>query len=144
MFNLSVREVMDPDKAQKLAPSTSVSKAAQEMARLNVGAVMVVDGEHLVGVFTERDALFRVIARDMDPHTTRISEVMTPEPCTIDPTKSYGYALMLMQENGFRHVPVVEDGKPIGMVCSRNAMDPELEEFASEARRRQFLREEHR
>jgi CBS domain-containing protein len=65
---------------------------------------------------------------------------MTLEPKTLDPDKSYGHALLLMQENGFRHVPVVVAGKPIGIVSSRNALDPELEEFTSEERRREHLR----
>jgi CBS domain-containing protein len=101
----------------------------------------VVENEHLIGIFTERDALYRVIARGLDAQATKLSEVMTPKPYTIEPTRTYGYALVLMQENGFRHVPVIKDGKPIGMVSSRNAMDPELEEFASEANRRKFIRE---
>jgi signal-transduction protein with cAMP-binding, CBS, and nucleotidyltransferase domain len=59
----------------------------------------------------------------------------------VDPDKSYGYALLIMQENGVRHVPVIENGKPIGIVSSRNAMDPEMEEFVSEAQRRKHIRE---
>lgn len=142
MLNLLVREVMDQDHAHALAPNVMVNVAAQFMATENIGAIMVVDEGKLVGIFTERDALYRVIARGCDPHTTPLSEVMTPQPFTIAPNKTYGHALVLMQENGFRHVPVMEDGKPIGIVSSRNAMDPELEEFASEAQRRKFLREQ--
>ncbi len=101
---------------------------------------MVVDQESLVGIFTERDALFRVIARGLDPATTRLAEVMTAKPQTVGPDASYGYALVMMQESGFRHAPVVENGKPIGIVSSRSAMDPELEEFVSEANRREHIR----
>jgi CBS domain-containing protein len=103
--------------------------------------VMVVEQERLIGIFTERDALFRVIARGLDPRTTRLVEVMTAEPHTVGPDTHYGHALLIMQENGFRHVPVIENGKPIGIVNSRNALDPELEEFASEANRREYFRE---
>jgi CBS domain-containing protein len=141
MFNLLISEVMKQETPLTLAPNASVSTAAIEMAQRNVGAVMVVENEHLIGIFTERDALYRVIARGLDAQATKLSEVMTPKPYTIEPTRTYGYALVLMQENGFRHVPVIKDGKPIGMVSSRNAMDPELEEFASEANRRKFIRE---
>ena len=112
------------------------------MAKKNVGAVMVVDKEHLRGIFTERDALFRVTARGLDAQTTQLVEVMTINPLTVDPGKSYGYALVMMQENGFRHAPVIENGKPIGIVSSRNAMDPDLEEFLSEANRREYIRAE--
>ena len=64
---------------------------------------------------------------------------MTPAPMTIASDKSYGCALLMMQANGFHHLPVVEDGKPIGIVSSRNPLDPELEEFVVEERRREHL-----
>jgi CBS domain-containing protein len=140
MFDRLVSEVMEPGSALTLSPETTVSKAAELMAKMEVGAAMVVDQEHLIGIFTERDALFRVIARGLDARTTRLVEVMTAEPRTVGPNKSYGYALVMMQENGFRHAPVVENGKPIGIVSSRSAMDPELEEFVSEANRREHIR----
>jgi len=77
---------------------------------------------------------------DRDPRATRLGEVMTPQPKTLAPEESFGRALLLMHENGFRHVPVVEAGRPVGVVSARHALDPELEEFASEARRREHLR----
>ena len=140
MFSLLVRDVMDREKALTLPSDTTVSRAAELMARKNIGAVMVVDQERLAGIFTERDALFRVIAPGLDASTTRLAEVMTPDPRTVDPDKSYGYALVMVQENGFRHTPVIENGTPIGIVTSRNAMDPELEEFLSEENRREYIR----
>lgn len=96
--------------------------------------------KRLVGIFTERDAVFRVIAQQRDPQTTRLAEVMTPAPLTVAPQETFGYALILMHENGFRHVPVIENGAPVGMVSARNALDPDLEEFESEARRRKAIR----
>jgi CBS domain-containing protein len=123
-------------------PEISVSKAAKRMARRKVGAVMVVDHDSLVGIFTERDVLLRVVARGRDAQTTRLADVMTPKPQTVDPEKSFGYALLIMYESGFRHLPVTENGKLIGIVSARNALDPDLEEFVSEShRRRQILRE---
>lgn len=141
MFNQRIRSVMEPHKVLTASPDTTVSKAAELMAKRNVGAVMVVENQHLVGIFTERDAVFRVIARGMDSKTTVLSEVMTTSPKTIDPDKTFGYALLMMFENGFRHVPVIEHGKPIGIVSSRNALDPELEEFVSEAQRRKHIQD---
>ena len=86
--------------------------------------------------------VFRVIALDLDVKSTLLADVMTPSPVTIDPGKSFGYALLLMHQNGFRHMPVTEDGKPVGMVSARHALDPDLEEFAAESRRReQIMRE---
>ena len=142
MFSQRVRTVMERKKLLTAPPETTVSKAAELMARRKVGAVMVVENQSLVGIFTERDAVFRVIARGCDPQTTRLADVMTTAPQTVDPDKSFGYALLLMYENGFRHVPVIENGKLIGIVSARNALDPDLEEFVSESeRRKQILRE---
>ncbi len=121
-------------------PETTVSKAAKLMAKKNVGAVMVVEKERLVGIFTERDAVFRVIARGLDVHTTRLADVMTTKPRTVDPDKTFGYALLMMHENRFRHVPVIENGKPVGIVSARYALDPEMEEFVSEVQRREHIR----
>lgn len=143
MFDRLVKDVMERKYAQTLSPETTVSKAAEHMAKKKIGAVMVVEEDRLVGVFSERDALFRVIARGLDARTTRLADVMTAEPKTVGPNTSYGYALVMMQENGFRHAPVIDNGKPIGMVSSRNAMDPDMEEFRSEANRREYIRVGH-
>ncbi len=139
MFSQRVRTVMKQKKFLTAPPQTTVSKAAELMVNKNVGAVMVVEKERLIGIFTERDAVFRVIARGRDAQTTLLSEVMTTAPKTVDPDKTFGYALLMMHENGFRHVPVIENGKPVGIVSSRNALDPELEEFVSEAQRRKHI-----
>ncbi len=140
MFSQRIRSVMERKKFLTAPPETTVSQAAKLMAKKNVGAVMVVESEHLVGIFTERDAVFRVVAQGLDAKTTQLAEVMTSAPRTVDPDKSFGYALLMMHENGFRHAPVIENGKPIGIVSSRNALDPDLEEFVSEAQRRKHIR----
>jgi CBS domain-containing protein len=136
VFNIPVRKVMQ--KVLQAAPGVSVSKAAKLMAAKNVGAILVVEDDHLVGIFTERDVVFRVVAKGIDAQTTMLAEVMTRTPITVDPEKAFGYALVVMQENGFRHLPVIKDGRPVGIVSSRSAMDPDLEEFVSEIRRREY------
>ena len=140
MFSQRIRSVMERKKLLVAPPQTTVSNAAKLMAKKNVGAVMVVEDERLIGIFTERDVVFRVIAQGRDSHTTALADVMTTAPYTVDPERSFGYALLLMHENGFRHVPVVEEGKLIGIVSARNALDPELEEFVAEAQRRKHIR----
>jgi CBS domain-containing protein len=142
MFDQPVRSVMQRRKVLKAPPETLVSKAAKLMADKNVGAVMVVEDERLVGIFTERDIVFRVVAQGLDARTTRLADVMTPAPDTVDPDKPFGYALLIMHERGFRHLPVIRDSKLFGIVSARSAMDPELEEFSSEARRRKYFREQ--
>ena len=140
MFSQRIRSVMEKKKILLAPPETTVSKAAKQMARKNVSAVMVVEDGCLVGIFTERDAVFRVLAEGRDALTTRLGEVMTTAPRTVDPDKSFGYALLMMRENGFRHVPVVENGEPVGIVSSRKALDPDMEEFTAETQRRLSLR----
>jgi CBS domain-containing protein len=141
MLDQPVKSVMQRRKVLKASPAISVSEAAILMAKKNVGAVMVIENERLVGIFTERDAVFRVIARGLDARATPLADVMTLAPQTIEPDKPFGYALTVMYENGFRHLPVVDGGKPIGIVSARSAMDPDLEDFVSEARRRTYYRE---
>jgi CBS domain-containing protein len=141
MLDRPIKEVMQRRKLLLAPPTTVVARAAKLMAARNVGAVLVVDGEQLVGIFTERDALIRVLAHGLDADSTPIGDVMTREPQTVDPEKPFGYALMLMHESGFRHLPVVVQGKPVGIISARSAMDPELEEFVSEAQRRVHYRE---
>jgi len=141
MLDLPVKSLVEPKKLILLAPDTTVSEASKRMAAKNTGAVLVMDGDALVGIFTERDAVFRVLAKGLDAHTTRLGQVMTPNPATVPPNALYGHALLIMQEQRFRHVPVVQNGSVLGIVAARNALDPQLEEFVSEARRREHYRE---
>jgi CBS domain-containing protein len=121
--------------------SMSVTEAARLMKQSKTGALLVCDQRRLVGVFTERDALFRVTADELDPQTTLLADVMTPNPQTIGPDKPLGHALHMMYEGGFRNVPVVENGQPIGVVSDRNALGPELETFLSEMEEREHIAE---
>lgn len=102
-----------------LSPSTTVKHACQCMRERRVGAVLVTDKErHLFGIFTGRDAVCRVLAEGKDPAKTRLSEVMTRDPDTMPPGKTAIDALRMMQDGGYRHVPIVADGKVMG-VASR-------------------------
>jgi CBS domain-containing protein len=140
MFDRPVRSVMRRRNTLTAPPDTSVTKAAMLMAGRNVGAVMVVDNAVLVGIFTERDVVFRVVARGRAPATTPVADVMTARPHTTSPDVPFGSALAVMHEKGFRHLPVIENGKPVGIVSARSAMDPEMEDFTAEARRREHYR----
>ncbi len=135
MFDEPVRNVMRR-KPLTAAPETVVSKAAKLMAARRVGSILIVEDHHLVGILTERDVLVRVVARGLDARVTRLADVMTRAPVTVGPDKPFGYALLVMHENGFRHLPVVEGDKLVGTLSARSAMDPDLEEFAFEASRR--------
>ena len=139
MYSQRVRDMMEQKKLLMVAPDMSVSAAAKLMTKSKVSAVMVLENDNLIGIFTERDAVSRVIAVDRNVLTTLLSEVMTRSPKTITPDRTFGYALLLMSENDFRHVPVVDNGRVVGMVSARNALDPELEEFVAESHRREEI-----
>ena len=140
MLGLPIKSVIEPRKLVVAAPDTSVSEAARLMKEGKVGALLVVEEGLLIGIFTERDALFRVMAGGLNPDSTLLRDVMTRDPTTVTPDESFGYALLLMHENGFRHAPVVEQGRPVGVVSARHALDPDLEEFTAEAERRKAIR----
>lgn len=100
-----------------LPPDTTVKRACQEMRDRRVGAVLVTDEENrLLGIFTGRDAVARVLAEGKSASKTRIEEVMTRNPDTMPPGKSAIDALRLMQDGGYRHIPVVENGKVVGII----------------------------
>ncbi len=138
MSERTIRSIIEGQDLVTAAVFTTVAQAAQVMRAANVGAIMVVDDGRLVGVFTERDALFRVVAQGLDSRATTLAEVMTRDPQTIAPDCSFLQALQMMHDGRFRHVPVVEDGRPVGIVSARDALGPELEGFVYE-----LLRQEH-
>jgi CBS domain-containing protein len=136
-----IASIIENQQIVTASENTTVSEAATLMKQSKVGAIMVVEEGRLMGVFTERDALFRVLAEGRDAQTTRLAAVMTANPQTIGADKPFGHALHMMFEGGFRHVPVVEDEKPVGMVSSRDALGPELAEFATEVQSREHITE---
>ena len=83
----------------------------------------------LAGIFTERDALFRVVAAGVAIEKTDIADVMTTNPTMVGPDQSFDHALDLMHQGQFGHLPDVEGEKLLGMVSSFDAMGPELEQF---------------
>ncbi|WP_371322857.1 CBS domain-containing protein [Dechloromonas sp. ZY10] len=112
------------------APETTVRAAARMMAEKRVGAVLVLDGGRLAGIFTERDALNKVLAAGLDADTTPLVQVMVSKLQTIGPDKPLAYALHMMAEAGFRHVPVVDAaGSPLGMVSARDALGQDMVEL---------------
>ena len=141
MSHRLIRDVIAGRKAYTTSSHTSIADAARLMKQHAIGALMVVDEGELVGIFTERDVVFRVIAADKDPKSTRVASAMTPKPRALDASRPLGHALHLMYEGGFRHVPVIEDGKPIGMVSAREALGPDLAQCQEELGDREHIRE---
>jgi CBS domain-containing protein len=114
----ALSEVMSTDIVT-VAPTATVAEAATVMATNHVGAAIVMDGEALAGIFTERDVM-RAVASDFDAAGHLVGQWMTPRPVTLTPDAPPGEALDLMLERGFRHLPVVDAGKVVGVVSIRD------------------------
>lgn len=125
----SVRSIVAGQPPATAEKTATVLDAALLMKQQGKGALLVVDGSRLIGIFTERDALFRVIAGGRDPGRTTLADVMTPHPQTLHPDEPFVKALRIMHKHGFRHLPVVEHGRPLGVVSARDALDDDLYEL---------------
>lgn len=99
-----------------MAPSATVSEAVDEMNRNRVGSVLVIESGCLVGIFTERDVLRRVVGAGVDPKRTMVAEVMTSEVVKISPDATVEDTMVLFTEKRLRHLPVVSDGKLVGTI----------------------------
>ena len=114
-----LNSVFEPGEAiHSVGPDTPVTECVRVMTAKKIGALIVMEGEKLTGIFTERDALTKVLAAGRDPGTTKVSEVMTKDPTCIAPTTTVGDAMELITKRRFRHLPVVDDGKVLAVVSS--------------------------
>jgi len=117
MTNRQVSEIIRRRNPITLTPQHTVHQASQAMRDHRVGAVLVVgdDGE-LLGIFTGRDAVARVLAEGLDARATKLAQVMTHKPETMSSGKHAIDALRLMHDGGFRHLPVLEEGRIVGVI----------------------------
>jgi len=132
MAQRSIRSIVEQQEVITASESMTVSEAAGVMREKKAGAILIVNEGKLAGIFTERDALYRVVAEGRDAKTTRLADVMTRDPRTIHPDKPFAEALQIMHDGGFRNVPVVENGRPVGIVSASDALGPELKDFIFE------------
>jgi len=102
-----------------VSPTATIAEAATVMGTRRVGSALVMDGDELIGIFTERDIL-RALAGDFDAPGHQVSGSMTRNPRTVDPATDVGEALDTMLQHGFRHFPVMDDGRVIGIVSMRD------------------------
>jgi CBS domain-containing protein len=139
MTDRLIRKIIEGQEIVTAAADTTVGDAARLMRENHIGAVLVVANGKLAGIFTERDALFRVVAEGLDVKTTLLAEVMTRNPQTVRPDQPFSAALQMMYGGKFRHVPVVENGLPVGIISARDALGPELEAFVYELLRQELV-----
>jgi CBS domain-containing protein len=112
----------------------TVLEAVRTMVDRNIGAVPVVHNGKLVGIFSERDLMKRVVAEGLDPRRTCLAEVMTEDPLTINTNEDLQNCMSLMRRHGFRHLPVCHEGQLVGIVSLRDILLHDLDEKDDEVR----------
>src|SRR3990167_9375935 len=111
-----------------VSPEKTVTEAAYIMLKAKVGSVLVLDNNKIVGIFTERDLLNAVIAKDLDPKKTKIAKVMTPNVCTIDIQETIEACYQKMNETKCRRMPILDKNQVIGMITMRDILRRKMEE----------------
>jgi CBS domain-containing protein len=134
----TIADILDERTLFHADSSQSVRDVAKQMSDLHIGAIAVLSDGKLVGIFSERDVLTRVVAEGRDPDGTPVSTVMTKELIAADPSEDVQSALQKMQERQCRHLPVVDAGNLVGMISIRDLL--QIEAGASKERAR-FLSE---
>ena len=144
MPNREVLEIIQNRDFLTSTPEKSVRAVAAHMKQFGAAAVLIVDqlDGTLIGICSERDLTYKVLAEGLDTLGTKVGEIMTTNPLVIAPDKPFGHALHLMFEGGFRHMPVVDPiGRPIGLISSRDALGLEVSNFGKELEHREELAE---
>ncbi len=114
-----LNRIFEEGKAiHSVGPDTTVTECVRLMTAGKIGALIVMDGERLLGIFTERDALNKVLAGGLNPGNTKVSEVMTKNPYCIRSTTTVGDAMKLITKQQLRHLPIVDNGKVVAVVSS--------------------------
>ena len=115
--------VLEPKTPYVVSPQTPVGEVLESMVAESIGCVMVVDGDQLLGIFSERDALNRLNAEVAQFVDRPISAVMTPDPVTLEEKDRIAFALHKMHVGGYRHLPIMTKGKLGGVVSIRDILD---------------------
>ncbi len=125
--------IKDQDTYQAELGQT-VLETVRAMVGRNLGAVPVLHNGTLVGIFSERDLMSRVVAENRDPQATCLAEVMTDDPLTVSMNEGLENCMALMRRHGFRHLPVCHEGYLVGMVSLRDILMHDLDEKEDEVR----------
>jgi CBS domain-containing protein len=131
---LQVFDLISSQETYRADADQFVLDVARAMVDRNIGAVPVLRDGILVGIFSERDLMKRVVVEGREAHATRLDEVMTREPLTIRPDETPEKCMQLMSDHGFRHLPVCDGTKLVGLVSLRDLMLHDLKEKDDEVR----------
>ena len=128
----TIREVIHNQRVLTLSPDASVRVAARAMAEHRVGSVMVMKHDRLVGIITERDCLTRVLAAGVDPDTTELSAVMTRKVISCRQSDTVAAIMEMMTTGKFRHLPVVEGDRVVGLISIGDIVKWRVQEYENE------------
>ena len=129
---VTLRDFMTSEDVLTIPADTTLGQAARLMRGRNVGAAVVTEGERIVGIFTERD-LLRAIADSRHPDQGQVQSYMTPDPLTLPPDHSPSEAARIMSERKFRHIPVVDADRLVGIVSIRDLVGAGLQMLSDDA-----------
>ena len=129
----TIRDLISNRTIHYVQPNQTVLEAANYMVERNVGAVPVLDDTKLVGIFSERDIMRRVVTEGRDPLTTHIADVMSTDVRTVGPGASSEEAMCVMQTHSVRHLPVCEGRTLVGFLSLRDLLRCHLDEKSGEA-----------
>jgi CBS domain-containing protein len=128
-----ISNMVDGSNLFTASKEMTVRSACRLMTEKKIGALLVLENNRIAGIFTERDALNKILSAGLDPDATTLAQVMVSNPQTIGVDKPLAHALYMMAEGGFRHVPVVDaNGTPLGMVSARDALGQDMMELERE------------
>jgi CBS domain-containing protein len=128
----SIKAILGDRETIVVARSASITDAARLMSARHIGALPVLDNDRLVGIFTERDVLTRIVAAGRPPDTTLVGDVMSTELVVADVNESYEVCLARMQQAHVRHLLALQDGRLAGIVSLRDMMAADVDEKAEE------------
>ncbi len=120
MLRRIIPDVIRGRQVVYLGGQATARQAAKLMRKHNVGAVLIIEDEALKGILTVNDMTYRVIAEGLDPDKTLLGEVMTPDPDTVSSDTTAIDALRLMQHGDYRHLPIVDGGRILGLISRRD------------------------
>ena len=124
----TARDLFSGQELTVISKTLTVLDAAKLMAEKKIGAVPVVEGERVVGIFSERDIMNRVVAKEVNPYQTTVEQVMTKELIVGDPDENIEQILSRMKLANIRHLPIVDHGKLVGIISFRDLLQADLNE----------------
>lgn len=130
----AIRHVIRPHRLVTAPPTASVLEVARIMTDAQVGAIPIVEGERVVGIFSERDLMTRIVVEGRDAQRALVMEVMTRDVLSAEPDDTRSECLERMREARCRHLPVLDHGRLVAVLSMRDLLRDEIEEQDEEIR----------